>query len=179
MIPTLKTERLILRPFTRADAPNVQRLAGERAVAATTLNIPHPYEDTMAESWIAAHEKNWRGGTILTLAITTEGDGLVGAISLKMTREHNSAELGYWIGVPYWGRGYATEAGRAIVDFGLKDIGLSRIHAHFLAGNLASGRVMEKLGMRREGVLRQHIIKWGERHDVVTYGLLASDPRSG
>ena len=175
MIPTLTTKRLTLRPFKPSDAADVQRLAGEREVAATTLNIAHPYEDGMAESWIADHEKNWSSGTTLTLAITTAADGLVGAISLKLTVGHNSAELGYWIGVPYWGRGYATEAARAIVDFGFKDIGLSRIHAHFLADNVASGRVMEKLGMRHEGVLRQHIVKWGERHDVVLYGILASD----
>jgi len=174
-IPTLTTERLTLRPFSLSDAAEVQRLAGERDVAATTLNIPHPYEDGMAEEWIRGHAPHWEEKTHLSLAVTTATDGVVGAISLTLSLAHGRAELGYWIGVPYWNRGYATEAGRALLAFGFGELGLKRIEAHYLGSNPASGKVMERLGMKREGLLRQHIVKWGRTEDVVLYGILASE----
>jgi len=174
-IPTLKTERLTLRPFGLSDAPDVQRLAGDRQVASTTLNIPHPYEDGMAESWIGTHEPNWNAQEHLTLAITSESEGLVGAISLILELQHRKAELGYWIGVPYWNRGYATEAAQAVLAFGFNELGLNRIEAHYLAQNPASGKVMEKLGMQQEGLLRQHILKSGVPDDIVLYGILSAE----
>lgn len=173
--PTLTTRRLVLRPLRMEDAPDVQRLAGDRRVAATTLHVPHPYEDGMAEEWIGRHEERWRTEGRLTLAVTTEDDGLVGVVGIWPKWEHRRAELGYWIAVPFWGRGYATEAARAVVAYGFAVLGLKRVEAHYLAGNPASGRVMEKLGMTREGVLRQHIVKWDETYDVVLYGILESE----
>lgn len=174
-LPTLTTDRLVLRPFTVADAADVQRLAGDLQVATTTLNIPHPYEDGMAEAWIDTHQGRWDAHRHLTLAITTVADGLVGAVGLEARPPHRRAELGYWIARAFWGRGYATEAARAVVAYGFRELGLNKIDAHYLARNAASGRVMEKLGMTREGLLRQHVVKWDEPEDVVMYGILASD----
>ena len=88
------------------------------------------------------------------------------------------ASLGYWIGAPFRGRGYATEAARAMLAVGFDMLDLQRIDAHYLAGNDASGRVMENIGMKREGVLRQHIVKWDVPHDVILYGILASEYRA-
>jgi ribosomal-protein-alanine N-acetyltransferase len=175
-IPTLTTTRLVLRPFTSEDAEAIQLLAGDRAVASTTLTIPHPYEDGAAEAWMASHAANWDARESLSLAITTETDGLVGAISLDLDAAHRRAELGYWIGVPFWNRGYATEAARAIVDFGFDEIELNRIEAQYLTRNPASARVLEKLGMQLEGVQRQYTVKWGVPEDVGLYSLLRSDP---
>ena len=172
-IPTLTTDRLLLRPFQAGDAAHVQRLAGDRAVAATTTNIPHPYEDGMAEEWIAGHEEQFRAQEAGVFAITLrEGGALVGAISLfGMIPEHR-AEMGYWIGVPHWNHGYCTEAACTVLDFGFRTLRLNRMYATHFARNTASGRVMQKLGMTYEGTQRQHVKKWGVYDDLVHYGIL-------
>jgi ribosomal-protein-alanine N-acetyltransferase len=172
ILPILRTERLTLRPFEAADAPLIKQLAGEREVALNTQMIPHPYPDGAAEEWIAAQvEKNEQGS--FTFAID---DGrLVGGIGLRVQREFDRAEAGYWLGVPYWGRGYATEALGAIIRYGFGELKLNRIYAGYFNRNAASGRVMEKNGMKREGVLRQHVRKWDEYVDVVYYGILREE----
>jgi ribosomal-protein-alanine N-acetyltransferase len=103
----------------------------------------------------------------------------VGAVGLILAPAHDRAELGYWIGAPYWGRGYATEASRAVVRWGFEGLGLRRIHASHFPRNPASGRVLEKLGMRHEGTLRQHVKKWDEYLDLESYGLLADEMHTG
>ena len=178
-IPTLRTKRLLLRPFALADAPSVQRLAGDRDVASTTLTIPHPYEDGVAEAWIETHAQNWEEKKVLTLAVTTDEEGLVGAMGLHLKMEHRRAELGYWIGVPFWNRGYATEAASAVTKFGFDELDLNRIEAHHFTHNPASGRVMEKLGMKLEGVRRQHVVKGDQLEDLALYAVLRSDRRQG
>jgi RimJ/RimL family protein N-acetyltransferase len=175
--PTLETERLILRPFDMKDAKDVQRLAGARDVASTTLNIPHPYEDGRAEDWISTHQGVFDEGKGIVFAITSKPDGaLVGAISLMgINRRDLKAELGYWIGKPFWNQGFCTEAGRAVLEYGFKILGLNRIFARHLSRNPASGRVMEKLGMIYEGRRRQDTRKWDVFEDVEFYGILKSD----
>ena len=175
--PVLRTERLLLRPFALADAPAVQRLAGDRGVAETTAHIPHPYEDGMAERWIGTHRQQFENGEGVTFAIVRQDTGeLVGAIGLgDMLNYARRGEIGYWIGRPHWNCGYCTEAARAVVDYGFSALGLRRIHGRFMARNGASGRVMEKIGMRREGCLRQHETKWGHPEDMVLYGILRSE----
>ncbi len=174
--PILHTARLILRPFTLADAADVQRLAGAREVASPIPSIPHPYEDGMAETWIGTHPARLADGTGITYAITLAETGeLCGAISLMVKSEHQRAELGYWIGVPYWGRGYCTEAAAALRDHGLRSLGLHRIWAVHMARNPASGRVMRKIGMRHEGTLREHELKWGVFETIECYAILRSE----
>lgn len=98
----LKTKSLILRPFKRSDAGDVQRLAGNRLIADTTLNIPHPYTDVMAEKWISKHAAQFKAGEAAVFAITLRESGaLVGAIGLGLQPAHRRAELGYWIGRPF------------------------------------------------------------------------------
>ena len=168
--------RLILRPFRLSDAPAVQKLAGERDIADTTMNIPHPYEDGMAEDWIAGHEPGYSEGTTATFAIVLRDNAeMIGAMGLQIDCSLNKAELGYWIGKPFWNRGYATEAAVAVLDFGFDDRRLNRIHAAHLARNPSSGRVMEKAGMLLEGTARQDAIKWGRYEDLVSYGILRED----
>ena len=176
--PVLRTARLILRPLRLADAAAVQQLAGAAEVADTTLNIPHPYLDGMAETWIESHAAAWAQQERATFAITSPGDELVGAISLGLRPAHRRAELGYWIGVPFWNRGFATEAARAMIEFGFNLLDLNRIHAAHLTRNPASGRVMAKAGMRFEGVLRQHYIKNGRAEDVAVYAVLRDEDRA-
>lgn len=173
--PILETERLMLRPFTLEDAQEVQRLAGHRDIASTTLNIPHPYEDGMAEEWISTHQESFEQGKGVVYAITLKDGRLIGAISLMTMIEGHQAELGYWIGKLYWNQGFCTEAGKELLRYGFDGLGLNRIHASYISRNPASGRVMQKLGMSYEGTRKQHVKKWGVFEDLVLYGILKSD----
>ena len=175
-IPTLETDRLILRPFRLADATEVQRLAGDRAIADTTLNIPHPYKDGMAEEWISKHQDAFDKEQGATFAITRKPDGvLVGAISLMGMTKGHQAELGYWVGKPYWNQGYCTEAGQALLRYAFAELILVRVHSCHITRNPASGRVMQKLGMRHEGCRRQHVRKWDKAEDLELYGVLKQE----
>jgi ribosomal-protein-alanine N-acetyltransferase len=178
--PELQTPRLILRPFALTDAADVQRLAGAPEVADTTLNVPHPYKDGMAEDWISSHAEQFASGTIITYAVALKGQstpkdqsGLVGAVSLGVTVRHSRAELGYWIGVPFWNQGYATEASAALIEYGFDALGLHKITASHFVRNPASGRVMQKLGMTLEGTRHSHFLKGKHFEDVAIYGLLS------
>lgn len=178
--PTLTTERLVLRPFLLADAPDVQRIAGDAEVASTTCNLPHPYGDGVAEEWIGKHEEQFENGTELTLAITHRQQGcLMGSIGLKLNKRFEHAELGYLIGKEFWNNGYCTEAARAMLGYAFGVLKLNRVFSHHFLRNPASGRVMEKAGMRREGHLRQHIKKGEKFEDIVCYGILRSEYESG
>lgn len=177
--PTLTTPRLVLRPFVPSDATAVQRLAGAAAVAEMTLNIPHPYEDLMAEGWIATHPGLWESRTAVTFAITHAEYGLCGAIGLQLVPTHHRAELGYWIAQPYWGQGFATEAARAILTFAFDVLELNRVQASHLPRNPASGRVMQKVGMQYEGLHRERYLKGTQFQDVVEYAVLRRDWQSG
>jgi [ribosomal protein S5]-alanine N-acetyltransferase len=175
-LPTIETARLRLRPFRTRDAPAVERLAGEHAVADTTLNIPHPYRPGMAVAWIETHGPAFERRELATFAIDRRDDGdLVGAISLRIRQAMGRAELGYWVGRPYWNRGYGTEGARAALDFAFGALGLHRVHAMHMTRNPASGRVMQKIGMRLEGVLRNHVRKWDVFEDVAIYGILEDE----
>ncbi len=174
--PVLETPRLRLRPFVSADTAAVQRLAGAAEVADTTARLPHPYADGMAEQWIATHAAQWESGHVLVLALTLRDSGeLVGCAGLTFDRANERAELGYWIGVPYWRRGYATEGASVLVDYGFRVLGLQRIQAHHFARNPASGRVMLKLGMKREGFSPRAMKKNDRFEDVIFYGVLRRD----
>jgi RimJ/RimL family protein N-acetyltransferase len=174
--PMLQTARLVLRPYALTDAPDLQRLIGDREVASTTTNIPHPYEEGMAEAWINAQPDLFEQGQGVNFAITTPADdALIGGMGLRLTPAHQHGELGYWIGVPFWNHGYCTEAAQAVVTYGFETLALHRILAYHMTRNPASGRVMEKIGMRYEGCLRQHICKWGVFEDAAVYGILKSE----
>jgi len=171
--PNLETARLRLRPFTLADAGDVRRLAGERAVAEMTINLPHPYPEGAAEAWIASRPGTFASGKGMTWAITRRETGeLIGAISLMDIAAGHQAEMGYWIGVPWWGRGYCTEAAAAAVAHAFTALGLERVHAHCFTRNPASARVLRKAGLSFEGRLRQHARRDDRLEDIDFYGVL-------
>jgi len=171
--PTLITERLILRPFVLQDAPAVQRLAAAREVAEGTLLIPHPYPPGAAEEWISGHDEQ-SVNHVFAIALRTGGD-VMGAIGLHVERQHERAEIGYWLGVPHWKNGYVTEAAAAVVGYAFEQLGMHRVFAFHFVRNPASGRVLVKIGMQSEGTMRQHLLKWGEHVDVHYYGILRED----
>jgi [ribosomal protein S5]-alanine N-acetyltransferase len=174
MPPALESSRLLLRPYRADDAPAVQRLAGDRRIADTTTTIPHPYPDGAAEAWIATHTNDFEARKQATFAVTLRSTGeLLGTVSLlDVSVVHARAELGYWIGAPYWGQGYCTEAVCRLIPFAYEELGTTRLVARCFARNEASARVMEKSGLRREGLLIQHTLKNGRFEDVLLYGLV-------
>ena len=146
--PILTTGRLTLRGFDQTDAGMVQKLAGNHEVSKSTLNIPHPYEDGMAEQWIDSHEEIWNAKTGIVYAVTlSKTRQLVGAISMHGI-DGSEGELGYWVGQPHWGKGYCTEAARTLIEFSFEKLNLSSIHAEHLTTNPASGKVMQNIGMK-------------------------------
>jgi [ribosomal protein S5]-alanine N-acetyltransferase len=168
-LPTLETTRLILRPYREADIPELVPLIGAREVAATTLRIPHPYTEENARAFLELTQEPGK----IWLAATLRRDGRqIGGIGLRVDDQHQHAELGYWIGVPYWGNGYATEGAREILRYGFEDLGLHRIFASHFEHNPASGRILVKLGMRYEGCEREHLRKWDRFVDSELYGIL-------
>jgi RimJ/RimL family protein N-acetyltransferase len=173
--PTLHTKRLILRPFSLADVPAVVALAGDWDIALNTLSVPHPYTEDHAVQWIRQQSEQWEQKQAVTFAIAQADNTLVGSIGLGLVPSFNLAELGYWVGKPYWGRGYATEAACAVVDFGFEKLSLHRIQATHFGNNPASGKVMQKVGLLYEGCRRQHTLKWDEYRDIKLYGMLRED----
>ncbi|MCD2345480.1 MULTISPECIES: GNAT family N-acetyltransferase [Clostridium] len=174
--PILNTDRLILRPFELSDSSRVKELAGNPKIAETTLNVPHPYEDGMAESWISFHKESFINKKAVVYAIVTKDNNeLIGTAALHINNVHRKAELAYWIGVPYWRKGYCSEASKALLKFGFKELNLNRIYALAMASNVASYSVMKKIGMKYEGTRRQDILKNGIPVDLKSYAILSDE----
>ncbi len=177
--PVLETARLRLCPFAPTDATQIRVLAGERRIADMTLNIPHPYPAGVAEEWIDNHSRALETSQAIHYAVIRKKDGvLVGAVALlNIDRAAARAEIGYWIGMPLWNRGFATKAATSLVAFGFEHLQLHRVHAHCFPRSKASGRVLSKLEMRTEGCLREHVSNGGEHEDMLQYGILRTDRR--
>jgi RimJ/RimL family protein N-acetyltransferase len=154
--PVLATARLRLRPPQREDAPAIAALANDRRIAENTARIPHPYALADAAGFLRHLEES---EIETAFAITRADDALIGICGLLM-KPRKTPEIGYWLGVPYWGHGYATEAARAVIDHAFEDLGLERLEAGARVSNPASRRVLEKCGFQWSGVtlLRIHAI---------------------
>ncbi|MCW8328520.1 GNAT family N-acetyltransferase [Photobacterium sp. SDRW27] len=145
--PLLTTERLILRPFQLSDATKVQRLAGDELIANGTINIPHPYTDGVAGQWIGKHLAGWQSQQSAIYAITLKSNfRLVGCVGLHNIT-NSTAQLGYWIGVPFWGQGYCTEAAKRLTEFGFKRLELDMIYGQHLSRDPSPGKILKKIGM--------------------------------
>ena len=188
--PTLYTPRLTLRPFVLADAARVQELAGDPLIAATTAHIPHPYPGGLAEEWIRSHGHLAQDNRQFHFAVTLAGTRtpgretdvfdtghLIGAVSLSLMSdpELRRAEMGYWIGVPYWNRGFATEAGHAALAFAFQRKNLRRVTATCVTHNAGSARVLQKLGMTHEGTLTEGFGKGDQLLDLECYAISSED----
>ena len=167
-----------LEPIDLEHALAVQALASDPAIGATS-NVPWPYPPGEAVTFIRAAARHWRAGTDYVLAVTAEGR-LVGVCSLlSVGGAPRSAELGYWIGRPYWGRGYATAAARRVVAFGFRDLGLALVRSSCLPENPASRRVLEKIGFRRTGVGGNAHPKWDRDRRFLLFELDAAEAAAG
>ena len=144
----LRSEQLVLRPLERTDAPKVADMAGEWEVARWTLDIPHPYDIAMARNFIAWAQDELPVQRRIFLAMVARASGdLVGIISLTRNGA-DEGEIGYWVGRPYQGRGFAREAAAVVIAVAFEALALRRVVAACRPENEASWRVMEYCGMR-------------------------------
>ena len=147
----LKTARLVLRAPSHSDVAAMVVLAGDRRVAENTARIPHPY--TAADAVGLLDSINQNGGETV-FAIALDG-ALIGMCGLDPRQD--GVELGYWLGVPFWGRGYATEAARALIDYAFAELGHEVLSSGARVSNPASRRVLEKCGFQWTGVQLRRI----------------------
>ena len=177
--PVLTTERLILSRPVEGDMQHIiHYLDSDKIYSENTANIPYPYKEVDAEFLI--HEvvdKGFENETDFVFAIRNKENGLImGLIGIHhWDKANQKAEIGYWLGKEFWSKGYVTEAMAEVLAFGFKVLNLNKMFANFFPHNPASGRVMEKSGMRQEAVLRQEIYKNGKFLDFVRYSILKED----
>lgn len=147
----LVTDRLVLRRPHMADAASLRALSGVWDVARMTAGIPYPYPEGAAEAFIAADAERRQAQQSSTFAVTRDG-ALIGLMGLDRRADGATGaaqwEFGYWLGMPWWGNGYTTEAGRGVLRHAADDLGLTMIHASCFADNPASRHVLKKLGFR-------------------------------
>jgi len=173
---TLETERLLLRTLTSDDSDRIEELAGDYDVAKSTLNIPHPYPKGSAVQFIDNILISEKNNKIAMFAITLkESRLLIGLANLNLAASHKRGELAYWVGKQYWGKGYGTEAVEALLEYGFNQLNLNRIFAASFTSNPGSWRVMEKIGLKYEGTLKQHVARFGNYYDLAYYGLLKDE----
>ena len=170
----LHTERLLLRPLRQEDAGDLFELLRDEEVAFFVRRGPVIRAEI--QEAVREHLRNpWEAHP--TFVVVLE-ERVVGEVTLEIEPRDLTANLGYAIAREHWGKGLATEAARTVVDYGFRVCGLAKVHARADPRNVGSVRVLEKLGMRREGLLRSHVLRRGERADRVLYGLLREEWRA-
>lgn len=172
----LLTERLILRPVEEGDAPALFHIMNDPDVTANLLMSP-PFPENQVIAWIRNRREAWEKKERFAAAVVLKETGeLIGTCSLmNVSWEHMNAELLYWLGKPYWGKGYMTEAARRMIRFGFEELGLERISVGCFARNKASARVIEKLGFKYEGCARHEFKKGDEFLDNMHFGLIRAE----
>jgi RimJ/RimL family protein N-acetyltransferase len=176
--PTLSTDRLLLRPFADTDADALWRLHSNARVL-RYWDSPPWTDPARAERFLAVCREMADEGTGVRLAIDRQADGVfLGWITLsRWNPTHHAASLGYCFDEPAWGHGYATEAARAVLGWAFDTLDLNRVQAEADTRNVASARVLQKLGFVREGTLREDCVVDGEVSDSWVFGLLRREWR--
>jgi len=152
--PRIETNRLALRAYSPEDASNLSRLAGDFDVAKMTSSVPHPYPRLSAEGYIMLTEAGRALGKDMPFAIELPGEGLIGAAGFH-ARGEREWEFGYWVGKPFWGKGFATEAARALLAWWDESMKVRCLSAARFVDNPASGRVLEKVGFKPNGEVKE------------------------
>ena len=163
---SIRTDRLVLRPLALSDAARIALLAGDFDVASMTGTIPHPYNERMAGEWIGSALAGEEG----TVFVIERDGALIGCVGYRED-EKGGAELGYWLGKPYWGQGYATEASAAMVAYAFDDGGLDYLTIGHFAANSASARIIAKLGFTEQGEKIRECVAREEKARCLTYRL--------
>lgn len=174
----LKTTRLLLRPPVKEDAAVLECYLSDRRIAETTAAIPHPYPRGGALDWIGRTDRQWSEGTGASFVITLRDSGkILGVIGL-MGESRVDLKAGYWIAVPYWGNGYATEALHRLVRYAFNHLRLPRLGARHFAHNPASGRVMLKAGLHFKSFHPLGGSREGILYDSISYTITADEWRT-
>lgn len=169
----IKTVNLLLNQPNENDLEIIAEILNNSVYSKNTINIPFPYSKNDAQFWIDLADKGIENQTQYIFAIRlATNEKLIGGIDLGIDRRFNKAELGYWVDEKYWNQGFATEAVKAIIKFGFDHLKLKRIFATHFDFNLNSGKVMEKAGMKKEGILKCHTFKNGEYQNHILYAII-------
>ena len=171
---TITTTRLRLTPLRDEHAQAMQAAASDRDIADTMISIPHPYPAGEAARWIARQRAAQTDGRATAFAIEAiANDKFCGVVALRdIDREHEQAELSFWLARSAWNQGYMSEVVTATLRYGFETLGLNRLYAHHMVRNPASGRVLEKNGFTQEAVLRDRVKKWDVFEDVCLWAIL-------
>lgn len=172
MHPSIITERLLLNLPQNSDSASIASALSKKVFYDNTLTLPNPYTEDSAKFWIQLAKKGIANQHYIFAIRQKEDNLLIGGIDLAINKKHNNAEIGYWIAEDFWNRGYATEAVKAIIDFGFTQLKLKRIYASHFDFNPASGKVLEKAGMSKEGILKCHTMKNNEYQNHVLYAII-------
>ena len=175
--PVLETERLVLNRPTAADLPDfIAAVNSSEDFSKNLFNIPFPYTSENGENWMKICNEGIETGNSYRFAIREKNEGkLIGIIGLHLNKQHHSAELGYLLHQDFWNKGYLTEGLKEVVKFGFENLDLNKIYATHFLYNPASGRVMQKVGMKLEGTLREEYFQHGKFCDVHRYSILKSE----
>ncbi len=174
--PKITTERLQLDQLQSSDISSIVSYASSKKIAAYTLNIPNPYNEKAAIYWINLANQGFTNGTHLIVAMRlTKSLEFIGGMGLTIQKQFNRAELGFWIAEPFWNNGYATEGAKSMINYGFNNLGLNKITSSHFLENPASGRVLEKSGLLKEGVLKAHVCKGSRYFDLVVFGLTKNE----
>jgi [ribosomal protein S5]-alanine N-acetyltransferase len=159
-MPIIRTKRFILRPIKKSDIKLIAKHANDKIVARNTLSIPHPYKLKDAKIWVNKNLDNYKKKekTDVTFAIEIDGK-FAGGVGLHKIAKNHKAEIGYWLGRPYWNRGIMTEAVKVVTKFGFEKLKLRRIYAPVFLFNEPSKKVLEKAGYKLEGIVRKEAKK--------------------
>lgn len=170
--PVLKGNKIVLKEMHLHDAEAIYNLAKNENVSKYTLNIPYPYKMEDAVWWINNAKEKFKTKEQFTFGIfILDTEEFIGGIGLIVDQKNSKASIGYWVGEPFWNKGYTTEALKLILNFGFNDLQLNKLFAHHLVENTASGRVMQKAGMILEAELKEHNCKNGVFRDIKQYRL--------
>lgn len=169
LLPTLKSNKFALRPFRKGDEDSLRKNVNNRMIYRYTLQIPYPYTAKDAKDWVRKKisERRRRKVGELNFAIDINGE-VVGGIGLMHLEKHK-AEIGYWLGERYWGRGIMAAAVKLVCQYAFGKLKLRRVYASVFKPNKASARVLEKAGFMFEGVNRRNYLKDGRLLDGLLY----------
>ena len=163
----LKSRRFILRPYRKGDEPSLIKNINHKSVSRYLKRVPYPYTKKDAAAWLRRLRTYTKTKTAVPFAIDINGK-VIGGIGLENIEGHK-AEIGYWLGKKYWGKGIMTEAVKLITNFAFKRLKLKRVYGTIFSPNKASARVLEKNGYKLEGILRKHYHKDGKIYDGLMY----------
>ncbi len=173
---TFQGDKINLRKLRKADAMDIYQNAKDKEIAQFTY-VPHPYTLKDGEEYVRSTQKNIRKGKTYALGIELKSKkSIVGTIALmNVDMDNKNAEIGYWLGKPYWGGGIMKEAISLILEFGFETLGLERIYAKVFHPNISSARLLERSGFSYEGTFRKSTLRGGKWMNDMLYAILKEE----